>query len=1539
MSWHPWFAIPGVPAGTKYPVTAINRTSDHIDLFVTGPDGGAYSAYWDLATGWSQWFRIDGDFTKGASQIAVVARTSDHMDIFVTASDGGVYSNYWDAASGWAVWSRTDAGFSSARSPVTAVARDSDHLDLFVASADGKVHTAYWNTVSGWANWSLTDTGFTKADPSFPIAVLARSATHLDVFTTGSDGIVYSSYWDDANGWAYWFPIDAALPSAKSAVSASAVTPDHMDLFVLAASDVVFTTFWDAATGWSSWFRVDNTFTARAGATVTAIARAADGLDLFVPASDGGVSTTSWKSSDGGDRTWFKIDQLSTLTAFNVAVLSRTPESMDIFITADDEQTDSVRSAYWDPAPGVLRKATVRFDTHDDNKDESTVVHVFLKTRKSDSSNPNSNPTYLSNWAALGRYRSTGTLDGAGPNRYLAYGTYLGFGTEFDDPSSHTFDLNLFSDNISVNDVVLPEIDIHILADGDDRWIFDYAATLYFDEGSYSFISKVNGVNGIILDQSNRNYTGIGKENPLASVTQPVIVKPTMAAVLTKIKLEFATYDYKSADTALNVHLVNRLVGGQEEDILIALDLFPGQAFPDSGSRDDLYRPISWFSADNAFSSNIRLSDMVLPIFYIVIDQSSSDRWNFDYQLTLEFTDPLSFNSKPLVFSTRYNGVILDQDNNLHKGVYAGASFPRIAPPTAPFLTNQPIYHTGAAAKHISLNFLQSKLAEFINNRNGADGSANPPLRRIVLTYTHAPPLEGNNPTPESYADFSALINSGDGTVRYVSDPISLGQIGGDLGLSNAYFGWAASASLDMFVNQDYTPVPLGTPITVTLNFMPGGWMWVDVAGIVTIDSFAVNLLLTLQKLVRKNASGSPVTVADLMAWVDWIESSPSDAQPVLKEEFIKVTFITDSKLDPGDIIRHNIRDQIYSTIQSVDVISDRSRRDDINSLVTSWLTGGIADDDVNTDENNIIINEIDFQDSDLVMGYLGPTNVFVPERPRDWPAGHDFSPSTLANIDHIVVLTMENRSFDHMLGYLSLPVESGGMGRNDVDGLKGGEFNPYNGQNFPSYELSGTLFAPGPSNGYESMAQAFNGVQMDGFVKSYAEQNGDALAGNVMGYYTGKDVPAYDAVVRDFALGQRWFCSHPGSTFPNRFYELTGRPNLDPRGFWEFGNSSPIRPVFTPTIFDYLNGAFDPISGAPLTWRYFEHGYCTLRFFEAYTFNSENVMTYEDPENGFVASALSGNLPSVTFIDPHFVDYPPGSTCGEPPSDIAAGQALIREIVEAVVAGPAWNSTLLIITYDESGGFYDHVPPPSAPRISDDFPIFTVGGRIPTMVVSPWVKPGSVFGSDTDGYFFDHTSVLKTIVRRFLPNDPPYLGARFAAANDLSSVLETAPQNPQFLPFIRYRFEFAASGLLLDYGPTERTRKAVFHQAPGDGSPAQDFSFEGAGDGYVYVRGTTNNLYVTALAGSAELVMDLKTGTPLQKWQFSPTNQTATTRSEFVISNQGKADLVLLPLQAGQIDSLAGLATANPQRDPFANPNAWKVSSPLLPDSSVVSI
>jgi phosphoesterase family protein len=289
-------------------------------------------------------------------------------------------------------------------------------------------------------------------------------------------------------------------------------------------------------------------------------------------------------------------------------------------------------------------------------------------------------------------------------------------------------------------------------------------------------------------------------------------------------------------------------------------------------------------------------------------------------------------------------------------------------------------------------------------------------------------------------------------------------------------------------------------------------------------------------------------------------------------------------------------------------------------------------------------------------------------------------------------------------------------------------------------------------------------------------------------------------------------FASHPGPTFPNRFYELTGRPNLDVRGFWEFDGSGPVRPVATETIFDFLSNAKDPVTGLPqpVSWTYFEQGYTFLRLFERHTFDNDNVVSLNDPDRGFFAMARAGTLPSVSFIDPHFVELPPGSNDDDAPSDITDGQAFVRQVVEAVVASPAWDKTLLLIVYDEHGGFYDHVPPSQAAKISPDLPIDTHGVRVPALVVSPWVGAGAVFGGDTapvrqgdptrrrNDLHFDHTSILRTIARRFLSANPPYLGARYAAANDLSAVVGTQKRQTQFRPFIRYNFQYAASQMML---------------------------------------------------------------------------------------------------------------------------------------------
>src|ERR1700712_308085 len=239
-------------------------------------------------------------------------------------------------------------------------------------------------------------------------------------------------------------------------------------------------------------------------------------------------------------------------------------------------------------------------------------------------------------------------------------------------------------------------------------------------------------------------------------------------------------------------------------------------------------------------------------------------------------------------------------------------------------------------------------------------------------------------------------------------------------------------------------------------------------------------------------------------------------------------------------------------------------------------------------------------------------------------------------------------------------------MNRTDIDGLEGDEFNICNGRTARAFRIpyGDTIFSPGPSNSFQSTAKAVNNGRMDGFAQVHADEYGNTMAQRIMGYYGADNVPTYDALAREFAICNRWFCSFPGPTFPNRFFELTGRPTIDPWGEWDFTDS--VLPfLFTDTIFEHL-------SAQGVSCTYFEHSPCQLRLFEKHTFDSQHVVKFDDPEFGFANLALSGNLPLVSFIDPHFVDFPPNSFCDEPPSDIRNSQKFIEDLVGIVRASPA---------------------------------------------------------------------------------------------------------------------------------------------------------------------------------------------------------------------------------------------------------------------------
>jgi phospholipase C len=1166
----------------------------------------------------------------------------------------------------------------------------------------------------------------------------------------------------------------------------------------------------------------------------------------------------------------------------------------------------------------LLTAVAVRFYTHGDGKKDDTLVHVFVKNRLGTSLTPDEDTTFVSNLLAHKRYEGEGDLSDGDKNPYIARGLNLSNlpssvgplgepiqlpGQTFDNQSSHEVHLTPQA-GVTREEIVLPEVNIHIQPEGEDRWIFDYTITFTFaDSTSFSFSSNVDGVTGIILDQDNKDYSGICRENPLRTAAAPSAAAAT-TSVLKRVTLELVTHaEDKNANTRLNVHIVNRLSAESSQDIAVGPDLFRGVGFTETGTSAPM--AYSWFSGESApgagegtlASNAIRLSDIVLPQVFIVID-ATEDRWSFDYQVTFEFGDPRDFGEKLQVFSSRTSGIVLDQDVNKHSGVYRGRPFPTVAPPTAPQLTERPVDHVKARAKVIPLALLRDKLEELIADRDGTDDSDTPPLERIWLGNSGA-----FNPDviPESYVDPRGIVplnrhaSAGGPRVAYAPNPTSLGQLSYGL-----YFADFSSSALGLSV--DITQ-PL--PFTLKIDFDTSasheilGGKGLEASalhiGPMKFNVFSISILLTLDLARTVARSGAEETVVDIMSWAGEIEKidkdptgrtwqgtflkkpvdvpSPITIGDAFTEQVIKVVLETDSKFDWGGALRKELRDKVFSKLTTPDAFTKETPRDQINSMVTSWLLGGVADDADNTDGNNAVIEEIGIQGEDIVISYTGARNVFVPQAPTDWPTAqdtnpaYDFSPGNLANIDHIVVLTMENRSFDHMLGYLSLPVDQGGMGRSDVDGLKGGESNPFDGKQCPSFPLTDTLFAPDPPHGHEPVAHAIDGGLMDGFAQSYGDAHGAALAAQIMGHQTALTVPSYDALARDFAIGQRWFASHPGPTFCNRFYELTGRLNLDSRGFWELDNSSPIRPVFTPTIFDHLSDE----ATEPVTWAYFEHGYCFLRFFERHTFDAVNIASADDPEVGFFTRARTGDLPNVSFIDPHFVEYPPNANCDGPPSDVKDGQDFVRKVVEAVIASPAWNKTMLVIVYDEHGGFYDHVPPPAAVKVSEDSPIETLGVRVPMFVVSPWVDAATVFGHDGPlsalggtrharggDLHFDHTSILKTIVRRFMSKNPPYMGARYAAARDLSAVVGNKLREPQFLPFIRYNIQFVTSSMMLDVQNADAAPGTPLWQFGTNGTVAQDFSFEDAGDGYVYIRSNVSNLYLTVneprgtLAGTA---------------------------------------------------------------------------------------
>jgi phospholipase C len=337
--------------------------------------------------------------------------------------------------------------------------------------------------------------------------------------------------------------------------------------------------------------------------------------------------------------------------------------------------------------------------------------------------------------------------------------------------------------------------------------------------------------------------------------------------------------------------------------------------------------------------------------------------------------------------------------------------------------------------------------------------------------------------------------------------------------------------------------------------------------------------------------------------------------------------------------------------------------------------------------------------------------------------------------ITTIVAMMMENRSFDHLMGSRTLL-----EGKNE-DGLTASMANPNRlGVSVPIWKATAdTMCVIDPPHGWDPSRVQLGATGMcDGFLEAHQDAHNSDTAIEPMQYLVRDQVPTSYGLADAYTLCNRWFSSVLGPTYPNRFYWHSAQSN----GF----KSNMVPSMVWPTVYDRLNAA-----GIP--WSYYYGDLPVLSLLGSAA--DGHIKRFED----FATDAKQGVLPPVVYIDPAF-----SINDDHPPHHPSAGQQLIGAVYAALAQSPQWKNILFVVTYDEHGGFFDHVAPPKTAddRAADGFD--QLGFRVPTIVAGPYVKQG------LDSTVYDHTSVLRHIERMF---DLEPLTARDAAATDLSNCID----------------------------------------------------------------------------------------------------------------------------------------------------------------------
>jgi phospholipase C len=363
-------------------------------------------------------------------------------------------------------------------------------------------------------------------------------------------------------------------------------------------------------------------------------------------------------------------------------------------------------------------------------------------------------------------------------------------------------------------------------------------------------------------------------------------------------------------------------------------------------------------------------------------------------------------------------------------------------------------------------------------------------------------------------------------------------------------------------------------------------------------------------------------------------------------------------------------------------------------------------------------------------------------------PAGTD----TLPKIEHIVVVMMENHSFDNYLGMLG----RGDGFALDARGRPTASNRDDQGKVVRAFHMpSACQLSKAPGQNWSASHTQYDNGRNDGFVR--------ASGPVAMGYWTKNDLPFYYGLARTFPLCDRWFGSCLGQTYPNRRFLLAGTAH----GLV----STDVSKILAPSPPNGL--IFDQLNAHGISWRNYFTDLPQTGLYKAVVDNDGDKLV---SINQFYADAAAGTLPGVSLVDPGF----DSEESEENDADIQIGESFVSRVVNAAMHGPAWSKTLLIWLYDEHGGYYDHVPPPRAVK-PDDIPADIhvppdqpggydrYGFRVPAVIVSPYARRNYVSHA-----VHDHTSILNLVETKW---NLPALTFRDANADNLLDSLDFAQQ------------------------------------------------------------------------------------------------------------------------------------------------------------------